>query len=102
MKVTTKQEVLLRIKENSKKFEKYGVKQLGVFGSFVYKKQREESDVDLIVEFAKGEKNYQNFLGTASLAENVLGREVDLVTTQGISPHILPHIKRSIEYVQIT
>ena len=48
--------------------------------------------MDLLVEFRPGEKSYQRFLDLADLLEQALATRVDLVTTEGLSPHIGPHI----------
>ena len=33
--------------------ERYGVKEIGIFGSFVRGEEREDSDIDILVEFEK-------------------------------------------------
>jgi hypothetical protein len=38
------------------------------------------------------EKSYQRFLDLADLLEQALGVRIDLVTTEGLSPPIGPHI----------
>src|SRR3989344_4333274 len=102
MKVTNQQQILDLLKENRETLGKLGVNRIGVFGSFVTGEQNAQSDVDLVVEFNKGQKNFHNFMGTASFAENLLGRKVDLLTPQSISPYLASHIEKEIEYVQIS
>lgn len=97
-----KQEVIEIIKNNTDEFSRFGVNRIGIFGSYLSDNSSPESDVDLLVEFKQGQKNFQNFMGTANLAENILDKEVDLVTPEGLSPHIGPHILKNIEYVQIS
>jgi len=43
------------ILKNQKPFlkEKYGVKEIGIFGSYVKGEQRGESDLDILVEFER-------------------------------------------------
>ena len=100
--VTNKQQIINLLKQNSDTFEKLGVKRMGVFGSFVSGKPTQKSDVDLLVEFEKGRKNFQNFMGTANFAETILGRNVDLLTPESLSPYLAPYIEKEVEYVQIT
>jgi predicted nucleotidyltransferase len=69
-----------------------GVRRLALFGSVARNEGRGGSDVDLLVEFRAGEKSYQRFLDLADLLEQALAARVDLVTTEGLSPHIGPHI----------
>ena len=102
MKVSDKNQIVDLLKQNSQELGKFGVSRIGVFGSFVTGQQTENSDVDLIVEFNAGQKNFRNFMGTASFAENLLGRKVDLLTPQSLSPYITPHIEKEIVYVQIS
>ena len=100
--VTNKQQVINTLKKNSRLLKKFGVEKMGIFGSFVSGKQNNNSDVDLLVQFKKGQKNFRNFMGTADLTETLLGRSVDLLTPESLSPYIGPHIKNEAEYVQIT
>lgn len=102
MRVVNKQQIIELLKKNSDKLERFGVNRIGVFGSFVSSEQNEDSDVDLLVEFTEGQKNFRNFIGTANFTEDLLGRKVDLLTPQSLSPHIAPYIEKEIEYVQIS
>lgn len=102
MRVVNKRQIIELLKENSEKLERFGVSRIGVFGSFVSGGQNEDSDVDLLVEFTSGQKNFRNFIGTANFTEDLLGRKVDLLTPQSLSPYIAPHIEKEIEYVQIS
>ena len=45
-------DLLKKHKEKIKK-KKYGVKEIGIFGSYVRGEQDDESDVDILVEFEK-------------------------------------------------
>jgi predicted nucleotidyltransferase len=69
-----------------------GVRRLALFGSFVRGEAGDDSDVDFLVEFAPGQKSFDRFLDLADLLERAVGRRVDLLTTESLSPHIGPHI----------
>jgi len=69
-----------------------GVRRIALFGSMGRDEAGPDSDVDLLVEFAPGRKSYDNFLGAAELLEALLGRRVELVTTEALSPFLGPHI----------
>jgi predicted nucleotidyltransferase len=69
-----------------------GVSRLAVFGSVARGKDRPDSDVDILVQFAAGSKSYERFLSLSELLESNLGRRIELVTTEGLSPFIGPHI----------
>jgi predicted nucleotidyltransferase len=87
------------IKEVLKKFkpiltEKYKVKQIGVFGSWARGEQSEESDVDLLVEFA--EPIGWEFVDLKEFLEQILGRPVDLVTIRALKPQLKDRILREV------
>lgn len=78
-----------------------GVAKLGVFGSVVRGEAREGSDLDVLVEFSPGRKTFDSFCETAEVLEQAVGRRVDLVTTEALSPHLAKHILREVEYVDL-
>jgi predicted nucleotidyltransferase len=78
-----------------------GVRSLGLFGSFVRGEQTPSSDVDVLVEFADGMHTFDNFMDLSLLLEDALGRSVDLVTHESLSPYIGPHILREVEHVAL-
>lgn len=82
--------------------DKYGVKQIGLFGSFVRDEGKEDSDVDFLVDFESGKKTFKNFMGLAFFLEDLFQRKVEVVTPQGLSPYIGPYIIKTVEYVSLT
>ncbi len=89
------------IAENKETIRRYGVLNLGLFGSFVKNQQNSQSDVDLIVEFEQGKKTYKNFIRLAYFLEEIFGRRVELLTPQSISPYMKSHIMKEVEYVSV-
>ena len=69
-----------------------GVSRLALFGSVLHGSARPDSDVDLLVQVRKGEKTFESFLKLSELLESLLGRRVELVTTESLSPFIGPKI----------
>jgi len=69
-----------------------GVRRLALFGSVLRNEARPDSDVDLLVEFAPGQKSFDRFLALCDLLEARLGHRVELVTTEALSPFLGPHI----------
>ncbi|MBN1508380.1 MAG: nucleotidyltransferase family protein [Sedimentisphaerales bacterium] len=98
---TTKNEIVETIRRNQSQIRVLGVRRLGLFGSFVRGEQRADSDVDLLVEFQEGEKTFDHFIQLSFLLEDLLGRRVELVTPDALSPHIGPYILREVEYVSL-
>jgi predicted nucleotidyltransferase len=69
-----------------------GVARLALFGSVLRGQPRADSDVDLLVQFEPGAKSYDRFLALSELLEAQLGRSVELVTTEALSPFLGPRI----------
>jgi predicted nucleotidyltransferase len=90
-----------RILKERKKLVFYGVKNVGLFGSFVRGDQKPGSDIDVLVEFIPEKHTFDNFMEVAFLLEKVLERKVDLITPEALSPHIGPHILKEVERVHI-
>ena len=65
-----------------------GVIRLALFGSVLRGQTHTRSDVDFIVQFAPGAKTYARFFALSELLEQRLGRSVELVTTEALSPFI--------------
>lgn len=101
MIVKTKKGVLSLVQEHQGQIRKLGVSRLGLFGSFVREQQDSASDVDVLVEFERGRKTYDNFVQVAFLLEELFGRRVELITPESLSPYIGPQILREVEYVPL-
>ena len=100
-KVKTKNAIVQRIIKERERLAYLGVKSIGLFGSFVRGDKTSLSDVDILVEFMPEKHTFDNFMEVAFLLEKILGRKVELVTPQALSPHIGPHILRELERVPI-
>jgi hypothetical protein len=69
--------------------KEYGVKYLGVFGSYVKGHQRSRSDLDLLVEFEEGTRmTLFRFVGLQEHLAELLGVKVDLVMKTALKPAI--------------
>lgn len=99
--VQTRKDVLERLRRQKADLRRLGVQRIGLFGSFHRDESSAESDVDLLVEFAEGEKSFDNFMAVSFLLEDELERSVELVTRKALSPHIGPHILQTVEYVEV-
>lgn len=73
---------------------------LGLFGSYVRGEQRLESDIDILVEFEPGKKNYDNFIELNFLLEDIIQKPIELVTPESLSEYLRPHILKEVEYVE--
>jgi len=99
MRINDKTDLCSLIHDKKIALHSLGVRRLGVFGSFATGTPHDHSDVDLLVEFAPGMKSFDNFMGLANLIEDGSGREADIVTLEGLSPYIGPHILKEVEFI---
>lgn len=88
----TRRDATARLQAMEAEIRALGVLRLALFGSVLRDEARPDSDVDLLVEFLPGQKSLDRFMRLADLLEQSLGRKVELVTTEALSPFIGPHI----------
>jgi hypothetical protein len=77
---------------------KFKIRQIGVFGSFVKGEQKENSDVDILVEFTEP-VDFFEFLELEEYLENLLGMKIDMVTKKALKPYIGKYILEEVQYV---
>ena len=88
----TREEAVRRLVAAEPQIRALGVQRLALFGSVLRGEARSDSDVDLLVQFAPGAKTFDHYLALFDLLEERLGRRVELVTTEALSPFIGPRI----------
>lgn len=88
----TRDQTIQRLLAAEAEIRRLGVRRLALFGSVARGEARPDSDVDLLVEFAPGQKNFDRFMALADLLERLVGHPVELVTIEALSPFIGPHI----------
>jgi len=71
----------------------FGVRRIALFGSTARGKAREDSDLDLLVEFDVG-PTFDSFMGLKFFLEDNLGPRVDLVTPDALKPRMRPTVER--------
>jgi predicted nucleotidyltransferase len=79
--------------------QRYGVSQIGIFGSYARDDQEERSDVDILVEFEPGCKIFDNYMELRFFLEEVLHLEVDLVLKNALRKEIKERILSEATYV---
>ena len=77
---------------------KYDVKEIGIFGSYVNGNYNEESDIDILVEFSKP-IGLIKFIKLEEYLKDMLGIKVDLVLRDGIKPALKSNILKQAVYV---
>lgn len=66
---------------------RYKVREIGLFGSFVREEQRIESDIDFLVEF-ENEADLFDLIGLTQYLEEVFQRPVDVVPRRALRPEL--------------
>ena len=79
--------------------EKYKVAEIGIFGSYVKGEQKDGSDIDIIVEFGKGGKTFDNYMNLKFFCEEILGSKIDLVLKRTIREEIRHNVLSEVTYV---
>lgn len=78
--------------------QKNDVEFCGLFGSFARGEGKQESDIDLLIRFAKP-KSLLGHSNSMHEFEAVLGIEVDLVTEKELSPHIKENVMKDLTII---
>lgn len=92
-------EILRLLGEHRAELERFGVKSLSLFGSMVRHEARENSDVDILVEFSESVGLFE-FIRLKAYLEKLLGMPVDLVTPDALKPRLRERILKESVRVQ--
>ena len=72
---------------------RFHVRHLALFGSTARNEARDESDIDLLVDF-DGPANSNTYFGLMFYLEDLLGRSIDLVTSKALRPAFRPYVEQ--------
>ena len=95
--VLSKNEIEQTLLKHQDTLRNYSVKWLGLFGSYVKGAAREDSDIDLLVEFEK--LSFDNYMGLRIFLEDLFEKKIDLVISNSVKPRLRPRIEKEVEYV---
>jgi uncharacterized protein len=76
-------------------FSRYHVKRLALFGSTARDEAREDSDVDVLVDFSNP-ATFRGYFDLKFYLEDLFGTEVDLVCDDAVRPRMRPGIERDV------
>ena len=94
----TRREILDLLENNRANIRRFGVRQLGIFGSVARNEQTEKSDVDVLVELEK--ETFDAYMGLLFYLEELFGRKVDLAIKDSLKPRIKDRILSETVYVK--
>jgi len=95
----TIKEIKKILKKNRKLLEqKYKVRKIGVFGSYIRKEANKKSDVDILVEFFETPDLFE-FIELENFLTKLLKIKVDLATKEALKPLVKKEILRETIYI---
>ena len=75
---------------------------MAIFGSVARNDALPDSDVDVLIDFDPEHETFNNLLAVADLLESALHRPVDLLTRNGLSPHVTKFVAEEAVVAQIS
>lgn len=91
-KILKENEIILR--------DRFKVKEIGIFGSYVRGEDKKGSDLDLLVEFEEDARvGLLKFINLENYLSDLLGVKVDLVEKSALKPRIGKHILKEVVYL---
>jgi predicted nucleotidyltransferase len=88
-------DVVRILTEHRDEIRAYGVKSLSLFGSIARDEARDDSDIDVLVEF-EAEPTFDGYMDLLFWLEELLGTRVDLATNAMIRPRIRDSVNRDL------
>ncbi len=96
-----KQDILKYLKSNQEYYyKKFGIKFIGLFGSFARGEAHQNSDIDILYKIEKDKKLslFQYFTLHKHL-EDFFHRKIDLVRDEKLKPQLKSYIEKDLSYV---
>jgi hypothetical protein len=94
----TKEDIKRVLVANREILRRYKVKSIALFGSYVRNEQKEDSDIDFLVDFREGTTLF-DFVELRDSLSEILGKKVSIVSRRGLSRYIGPYILREAETI---
>ncbi len=96
----TLEEIKAILKEHKNELTKrYHVKSIAIFGSYARGMQTSKSDIDILVEFDRHHKTFNNYMSLKFYLEELLNINVDLVIKDSIKSRYKSYITNDLVYV---
>lgn len=89
-----------KLKTNKKVIsEKFGVKEIAIFGSYVSGEQNPSSDIDIHVILEEGRTTFDNYMDLRFFLEDLFDAKVDLLINNSIRKELRDVVQKSFIYV---
>ncbi|WP_404318406.1 nucleotidyltransferase family protein [Malaciobacter canalis] len=96
-----KQDILDYLKSNQEYYYKqFGIKFIGLFGSFARDEANDNSDIDILYKIEKDKKlSIFKYLKLTKQLEDFFHKKIDLVRDETVKPQMKSYIQKDISYV---
>lgn len=91
----TAEKIIRTIESHKDEIRNFGVKRIGIFGSYAKKSAHKRSDIDILVTFDR--PTFDNYMDLKFLLEKLFGKRVDLVAEDSLKP-ALKYVKKEALY----
>ena len=91
--MTTKDFIIKTIRIHKSELTQFGIKDIGLFGSYAREEQSANSDIDILVSF-NGAATSSRYFGLQFYLEDLLGHSIDLVTEKALRNELRPYIEQ--------
>ena len=96
----TKEKILAILQQHKALLKQLGVRNIGLFGSYVKNSATQNSDIDLLVDFYPMQETFDNLMAVYDLMEKAFkNNKIEIITKNGLSKHIGAYILKETEYV---
>ncbi len=98
--MTNKEYILSTIKSKKAEIYRFGIRDIGLFGSYARDEQSKNSDIDILIDFEPDQENFDNYMAVYDFIERLFkDQRVEIVTKNELSPYIGPKILDEVKYV---
>ena len=98
--MTSKEYILNALRNSKPELYRFGIRDIGLFGSYARNEHSEKSDIDILIDFNPDMESYDNYMAVYDIFENLFKNErIEIVTKNGLSPYIGPKILKEVMYV---
>ena len=94
----TKEDIKKVLSANIEILKKYRVKSISLFGSYVRNEQKEDSDIDFLIDFGEGVTLF-DIVELEDGLSGIMGKKVNIVSRRGLSKYIGPYILKEAETI---
>ena len=98
--MTTKDFIISTIRTHKSELSQFGIKDIGLFGSYAREEQSAKSDIDILIDFEPDKESFDNYMAVYDYFERLFKNEkIEIVTKNGLSPYIGPRFLNEVLYV---